>query len=88
MTASKPSVIRRRIRRCPQKSRHIQVMRALQGQWGLSIKQIARRLRVSENSVRRYLLPLVQNKTVVINFKHQEVYSKKPILYFALKRTT
>lgn len=88
MTALKPNAIRRRIRKCAQKARQVQVIRALQGQWGLSIKQIARRLKVSTNSARRYVKPLIENKVVIINFKQQEAHSKKPILYYALKRTS
>jgi DNA-binding transcriptional regulator LsrR (DeoR family) len=88
LTASKPNAIRRRIRKCSQRSRQIQVVRALQGQWGLTIKQIARRLRVSTDSVRRYLPGLIKNKIIIINFKQQESHSKKPIPYYALKRTS
>jgi predicted ArsR family transcriptional regulator len=87
LTVSKQSAIRRKTRRkCPQKARHIQLVRVLEGHWGLSVKQIARRMKVCVSSVRKYLLPLIQNKTVVINFKHRDVTFGRPVHYYALKR--
>ena len=87
MTVSKPNGTRRRIRKCSRHARLVQLRRTLQGQWGLSIKQLARRMKVSTNSVRIYLKDLVLNKTVIINFKQNELYSKRPTFYYALKRT-
>jgi len=87
LTVSKPSGTRRRIRKCPRHARMVQLKRLLQGQWGLSVKQIARRMKVSTCSVRIYLKELVLNKTVIINFKQNELYSKRPTYYYALKRT-
>lgn len=86
MTVSKPNAIRRKIRKCPQKARQRQLVRLLEGQWGLSIKQIARRMKVSECSARRYVGAAVIRGYVIVNFTHQETHSKKPILYYALKR--
>ena len=85
MTASKPSAMRRRIRRCPRRARLVQLMRVLKGQWGLSIKQIARRMKVSENSARLYIGNLMETHTVIINFRHRSSDSKRPVFYYALK---
>ena len=87
MTASKPSATRRRIRRCPRRARLVQLMRVLKGQWGLSTKQIARRMKVSENSARLYIGNLMETHNVVINFKHRGSDSKRPVFYYALKGT-
>lgn len=87
MTVSKPSGTRRRIRKCPRHARMVQLKRILQGQWGLSVKQLARRMKVGTNSVRIYLKDLVLNKTVIINFRQNELHSKRPTFYYALKRT-
>jgi predicted ArsR family transcriptional regulator len=86
LTVSKPNGTRRRIRKCPRHARLVQLKRILQGQWGLSAKQLARRMKVSTNSVRIYLKDLVLNKTVIINFKQNELNSKRPTFYYALKR--
>ena len=85
MTASKPSAMRRRIRKCPRRARLVQLMRVLKGQWGLSIKQIARRMKVSENSARLYIGNLMETHTVIINFRHRSSDSKRPVFYYALK---
>ena len=85
MTASKPSATRRRIRRCPRRARLVQLMRVLKGQWGLSTKQIARRMKVSENSARLYIGNLMETHTVIINFRHRSSDSKRPVFYYALK---
>jgi len=85
LTASKPSATRRRIRRCPRRARLVQLMRVLKGQWGLSIKQIARRMKVSENSARLYVGNLMEAHTVIINFRHRGSDSKRPVFYYALK---
>lgn len=85
MTASKPSAMRRRIRRCPRRARLVQLMRVLEGQWGLSTKQIARRMKVSENSARLYIGNLMETHTVIINFRHRSSDSKRPVFYYALK---
>jgi response regulator of citrate/malate metabolism len=85
LTASKPSAMRRRIRRCPRRARLVQLMRVLNGQWGLSIKQIARRMKVSENSARLYVGNLMETHTVIINFRHRSSDSKRPVFYYALK---
>jgi len=85
LTASKPSVMRRRIRKCPRRARLVQLMRILKGQWGLSIKQIARRMKVSENSARCYIKTLMETNTIIINFKHRDLNSKRPVFYYALK---
>lgn len=74
-----------RNRRCSHQARQMQIVRVLDGQWGLTVKQIARRLKVSERSVRRYLPVLLLHRVVVINFKQNSVRSKKPIHYYALK---
>ena len=87
MTVSKPSGTRRRIRKCPLHARLVQLRRVLQGQWGLTLKQIARRMRVSTNSVRIYLKALMEVKKVIINFKQNDINSKRPVHYYALKRT-
>lgn len=87
MTASKPNATRRRIRKCPRHARLVQLSRVLQGQWGLSLKQIARRMKVSTNSVRIYLKDLMKTKKVIINFKQSDTHSKRPLHYYALKRT-
>jgi response regulator of citrate/malate metabolism len=60
-------------------------MRILKGQWGLSIKQIARRMKVSENSARLYIGNLMETHTVIINFRHRDSDSKRPVFYYALK---
>jgi response regulator of citrate/malate metabolism len=60
-------------------------MRVLKGQWGLSIKQIARRMKVSENSARLYIGNLMETHTVIINFRHRSSDSKRPVFYYALK---
>jgi len=65
----------------------VQLSRVLNGQWGLSLKQIARRMKVSTNSVRVYLKDLMKIKKVIINFKQSDTNSKRPVHYYALKRT-
>jgi response regulator of citrate/malate metabolism len=87
LTASKPSATRRRIRRCPRRARLVQLMRVLKGQWGLSTKQIARRMKVSENSARLYIGNLMETHTILINFKYRDLNSKRPVFYYALKGT-
>ena len=77
--------MRRRIRRCPRRARLVQLLRVLNGQWGLSIKQIARRMKVSENSARLYIGNLMETHTVIINFRHRSSDSKRPVFYYALK---
>ena len=85
MTASKRNKTRRRIRKCPYQARQVQMVRLLKGQWGLSVKQIARRMKVSEGSIRRYLPILLVNNIIVINYKAKQSGSKKPTNYYALK---
>ena len=85
MTASTRNKISRRIRKCPHQARQVQLVRLLKGQWGLSAKQIARRMKVSVASVRRYLPILLFNKIVVINYKQNEVGARRPTHYYALK---
>lgn len=85
MTASKHSKTRRRIRKCPHQARQVQMVRILQGQWGLSVKQIARRMKVNVSSVRRYLPILLVNQIIVINYKAKQSGSKKPTNFYSLK---
>jgi response regulator of citrate/malate metabolism len=59
----------------------------LENQYGLSVKQIARRMKVSQTSVRRYLEVLLKYKVVIVNFTAMSNKSKRPINYYANKRT-
>jgi DNA-binding transcriptional regulator LsrR (DeoR family) len=86
LTASKRKPTSRKIRRCPHQARQMQVVRTLQGQWGLTVKQLARRLKVSERSIRRYLPVLLDHGIVVVNFTYPVDKAKKYANHYALKR--
>ena len=62
----------------------MQVVRLLSKEYGLSVKQIARRLKISQRSVRRYLPILIDYDIVIVNFKAQE-NGKKPTNFYAMK---
>lgn len=78
------TLTKKTIRRCSHQSRQMQIVRLLRKEYGLSVKQIARRLKVSQRSVRRYLPVLLQHDVVIVNFKAQEK-GKKPTNFYAMK---
>jgi len=86
LTASKHKALSRKIRRCPHQARQMQVVRTLKGQWGLTIKQLARRLKVSERSIRRYIPVLLEHDVIIVNFTYPVDGAKKYANYYALKR--
>lgn len=67
-------------------SRQMQLMRVLKGHHGLTLKQLARRMKVSERSVHRYLSILIEHKFIVVNFTSPVDGSKKPVNNYAIKR--
>lgn len=75
----------KKIRR-PFGARQMQLMRVLKGHHGLTIKQLARRMNVSERSVHRYISILLDHKFLVVNFTQSTSKSKKPVNNYAIKR--
>ena len=73
-----------RTRRRSHQSRQMQIVRLLKNEYGLSVKQIARRLKVSQRSVRRYLPILLEHDIVIVNFRAQEK-GTKPTNFYAVK---
>lgn len=71
-------------RRRSHQARQMQIVRLLRKEYGLSVKQIARRLKVSQRSVRRYLPILLEHDIVIVNFKAHEK-GTKPTNFYAVK---
>lgn len=62
-------------RRCPLEARKVQLMRYMAGREALTIKQIAKIVRLQPNTVRQYLVQLRREGKV-------ETASARPITYY------
>lgn len=67
-------------------SRQVQLVRILDSTFALSVKQIAKRMKLHERTVYRYLSPLVTHGIVYVRFKANERGSKKPVHFYSTKR--
>jgi predicted ArsR family transcriptional regulator len=68
--------------------RQVQLVRILDRDYALSVRQIARRMKVSESSVRRYLPVLLEHQIVEIKYTAPRKGATKPINYYASVRNT
>jgi predicted transcriptional regulator len=66
--------------------RQVQVVRILDSTFALSIRQLARKMKLTERTVYRYLNPLIQHGIVYVRFKANERGSKKPVYFYSTKR--
>lgn len=66
--------------------RLMQLMRKLDGEYGLTSKQIARRMNVTIPSARRYINELLKSDLILVNFKAAVGKSKQLINHYAIKR--
>lgn len=68
--------------------RQVQLVRILDRDYALSVRQLARRMKVSESSVRRYLPVLLEHQIVEIKYTAPRKGATKPINYYASVRNT
>ena len=73
-------------RRCPHQARQMQIVNALEAHVGMSAEQLARKLRVSERSVRGYLKVLVKYGVLDVVQPHV-IGTKRRENYYSLRRT-
>lgn len=64
----------------------MQLVRLLDRDYALSVKQLARRMKVSESSIRRYLPVLIEHGVVEVKFTSPRKGTKKPAHYYASVR--
>lgn len=69
-------------------TRQLQLVHMLDRNYALSVKQMARRMKVSESSVRRYLPVLLEHQIVEIKYTAPRKGATKPINYYASVRNT
>jgi predicted ArsR family transcriptional regulator len=67
--------------------RQVQLVRTLDQNYALSVKQLARRMRVSESSIRRYLPVLLEHKIIEVKYTMPRKGAKRPTHYYASVRT-
>lgn len=67
--------------------RQVQLVRILDQNYALSVKQLARRMRVSESSIRRYLPVLLEHKVIEVKYTMPRKGAKRPTHYYASVRT-
>ena len=60
----------------------------LDREYALSVKQLAKKMKVSETSVRSYLSVLVLHKVVEVRYKQHKRNSKKPVNLYSTMRFT
>lgn len=65
----------------------MQLVRILDQNYALSVKQLARRMRVSESSIRRYLPVLLEHKVIEVKYTMPRKGAKRPTHYYASVRT-
>ena len=65
----------------------MQLVRTLDQNYALSVKQLARRMRVSESSIRRYLPVLLEHKIIEVKYTMPRKGAKRPTHYYASVRT-
>lgn len=68
-------------------NRQVQLVRTLDGDYALSVKQLARRMKVSESSIRRYLPVLLEHKVIEVKYTMPRKGAKRPTHYYASVRT-
>ena len=66
--------------------RQVQLVRTLDQNYALSVKQLARRMRVSESSIRRYLPVLLEHEVIEVKYTMPRKGAKKPTHYYASVR--
>lgn len=66
--------------------RQMEIVRRLKNQHGLTIKDLAKIMKVSERTVRRYMAPLLEKRIVVVNFTFTNYVAKRPVYYYAIRR--
>jgi predicted ArsR family transcriptional regulator len=67
-------------------SRQRQLVALLDREYALSVRQLAKKMKVSESSVRSYLLVLVMHKVVEVKYKAHKRNSKKPVNLYSTTR--
>jgi predicted transcriptional regulator len=67
-------------------SRQVQVVRILDTVFALSVRQLAKRMKLTERTVYRYLKPLIEHGIVYVRFKAHERGSKGPVHFYSTKR--
>ncbi len=72
--------------RRPHTSRQLQVFRCLERNYALSVKQLARRLKLSVRSIRRYLPILLEHNIIYVRYTHALRNSKKPTNFYSIVR--
>ena len=68
-------------------NRQVQLVRTLDGDYALSVKQLARRMKVSESSIRRYLPVLLEYNVIEVKYTMPRKRAKRPTHYYASVRT-
>lgn len=68
-------------------NRQVQLVRTLDKNYALSVKQLARRMKVSESSIRRYLPVLLEHKVIEVKYTMPRKGAKRPTHYYASVRT-
>jgi predicted ArsR family transcriptional regulator len=69
-------------------SRQRQLVEILDKDYALSVKQLAKKMKVSETSVRSYLSVLITHKVVEVKYKLHKRNSKKPVNLYSTMRST
>ena len=66
--------------------RKLDMLEILRCHYALSVKQLMRKMKLSERSVRRYLTELIDDRTVHKKYRAKERGSNKPINYYSMRR--
>jgi predicted ArsR family transcriptional regulator len=80
---TKWAVKRGRYPAIPQRQKEI--LLCLKGAYGLTRKQLMRRLKYSDSNLRKHLKELLERKEIVVNYKANSIEAKRPSHYYAIK---
>jgi DeoR/GlpR family transcriptional regulator of sugar metabolism len=67
-------------------SRQRQLVALLDRDYALSVRQLSKKMKVSETSIRSYLSVLLKYKVVELKYKLHKLNSKKPINLYSTTR--
>jgi predicted ArsR family transcriptional regulator len=67
-------------------SRQRQLVAILDKEYALSVRQLAKKMRISESSVRSYLSVLVMHNVVEVKYKLHKLNAKKPVNLYSTMR--
>lgn len=66
--------------------RQMQLLRVLDGEYGLTSKQIARRMNVTIPRARVFINALLKSDLILVNFRAHTKNTKRPMNHYAIKR--